>query len=128
MKKIKFISVVLLSLVLMFTISTAVLADNETDPWATATDVTENVDNNTSNEENSSNENLTLENENNDTENLYDSLTDNEENENNTTATDKDNLADTGLSDSTGVIALVVVLSSIVAIYSSIKIRDYNNL
>ena len=136
MKKVRLISVLLLSLVLMFAATTVVLAvDNETDPWATANDVNENLYNNSYNENNALNENLYSEENNNSfNQNIYDDIDDNNENnENNnsninSTATNENDLADTGLSDSKGVIALVIVLSSIVAIYSSIKIRDYNNL
>ena len=129
MKKIKFLLVGLLSLLLIFTISTAVLADNETDdPWTELnnTNVETNTDNNTIIVDDTTNN--TVNEENNEDNDLYNYLDNNEDNTDNSTGTNAENLADTGLNDSKGAISLIIVISAIVATYSAIKMREYNNL
>lgn len=130
MKNLKLISTILLSVMLIFTISTAVFADNETDDiWSDVNVVEENntVDNTTENTTNETEneslfENVEVENEVEEEEeynNLYTTS--------NSTTADSENLADTGIADS-GVIALIVIVSAIVAIYSARKFNEYKNV
>ena len=130
MKNLKLISTILLSVMLIFTISTAVFADNETDDiWSDVNVVEDNTVENT------------VENTNNDLEN--ESIFENIEEENeveeeeeynnlyttrNSTTTDSENLADTGIGDSNGIIALIVIMSAVIAIYSAKKFNDYKNI
>ena len=137
MKNLKLISTILLSMMLIFTISTAVFA-NETeneDIWSDVNVESENIgteDENLSlfeNEEENDfveippveeNEEEPEEPEENEYENLYETRND--------TTTDSDNLAHTGIGDSDGIMALIIVLSAIVAIYSAKKFNDYKNV
>lgn len=130
MKNLKLISTILLSVMLIFAISTAVFADNETDDiWSDVNVVEDNTVENT------------VENTNNDLEN--ESIFENIEEENeveeeeeynnlyttrNSTTTDSENLADTGIGDSNGIIALIVIMSAVIAIYSAKKFNDYKNI
>lgn len=129
MKNLKLISTILLSVMLIFTISTAVFADNETDDiWSdvnvvednTVENTTENTTNETENE--SLFENVEVENEVEEDEeynNLYTTS--------NSTTADTENLADTGIGDSS-VVALIVIVSAVVAIYSARKANEYKNV
>ena len=129
MKNLKLISTILLSVMLIFTISTAVFADNETDDiWSdvnvvednTVENTTENATNETENE--SLFENVEVENEVEEDEeynNLYTTS--------NSTTADTENLADTGIGDSS-VVALIVIVSAVVAIYSARKANVYKNV
>lgn len=133
MKNLKLISTILLSLMLVFAISTAVFADNEVDDnfWSdnvpvvgdgtNATDDTSNT--NTNDVGNTSND---LEDEN-ELESEVDDLED-DNLESNSTTTNSGNLAYTGIGDSNGIIALIVIVSSIIAIYSAKKFNDYKNI
>lgn len=133
MKNLKLISTILLSVMLVFTISTAVFADNETedDIWADVNIVEDNnvVEENIANEVENEIlfENIEVENE---VENEFE-----EENEynnlyttSNSTVSNAENLSDAGIGDSNSIIALIVILSAIVAIYSAKKINDYKNV
>ena len=129
MKNLKLISTILLSVMLVFTVSTAVFADNETDDiWSdvnvvednTVENTTENTTNETENE--SLFENIEVENEVEEDEeynNLYTTS--------NSTTSNSENLADTGIGDSS-VMALIVILSAVVAIYSARKFNEYKNV
>ena len=131
MKNLKLISTILLSVMLMFTISTAVFADNETDDIWSDVNVTEenntveNTTENTVNEaENQIVENVEVENnvideEENEYNNLYTTT--------NSTTANSENLADTGI-ENTGVFALIIIVSAVVAIYSAKKFNDYKNV
>ena len=131
MKNLKLISTILLSVMLIFTISTAVFADNETDDiWSDVNIVEDNtVENtveNTTNDLEDQNEilfeNLEEENEveeENEYNNLYTTS--------NSTTTDSENLADTGIGDSS-FMALIVIISAVVAIYSGRKFNEYKNV
>ena len=130
MKNLKLISTILSSVMLIFAISTAVFADNETDDiWSDVNVVEDNTVENT------------VENTNNDLEN--ESIFENIEEENefeeeeeynnlyttrNSTTTDSENLADTGIGDSNAIIALIVIMSAVIAIYSAKKFNDYKNI
>ena len=137
MKKLKLITTILLSVMLIFTIATAVFADNEfeEDIWSDVetenkgqegnnpenTENTENP-NNAGNEQIAPEENIEVENtgdENEEYENLYTSE--------GSTTTNSENLADTGIADSS-IFALIVVLSIIGAIYSAKKFNEYRNI
>lgn len=129
MKNLKLISTILLSIMLIVTISTVVFADNETDDIWTDANVVENntVENTTENttdetENESLFENVETENEveeENEYNNLYTT--------NNSTTTNSENLADTGIGDSS-TIALIIIISAVVAIYSAKKFNDYKNI
>lgn len=135
MKNLKLISTILLSLMLIFSISSAVFADNEEDNlWGTPNI----VENNTTSELDSNNstglssENSLLTNEmniedesNNEYNNLY--TTTNSTTLNSTT-TNSNSLANTGIGDSNGIIALIIIVSIIIAIYSAKKFNEYKNL
>ena len=141
MKNLKLISTILLSLMLVFTISTAVFADNELenediwsddDSWGTIEDNT--TENNVTNElENESLfENIELENE---TENQVENVVEEEEEEEynnlytttNSTTSNSENLADTGIGDSSAM-AVILIVSAVVAIYSARKANEYKNV
>ena len=135
MKNLKLISTILLSVIISFVITSSVFAadaDNGTtnsdifnvesetsnnDIWGTPEGVnSENVDNTpisvntTPIEENESgNESF-----------VY--------NEENDTTSNSENLAYTGIGDSNGIIALIVIISALVAIYSAKKFNDYKNI
>ena len=130
MEKLKLISTILLSVMLIFTISTAVFADNETDDiWSDVNIVEDDntventVDNTTNETENEALfENIEVENEVEEEEeynNLYTTS--------NSTTSDSENLADTGIGDSSA-IALIIIVSAVVAIYSARKANEYKNV
>lgn len=130
MKNLKLISTILLSVMLIFTISTAVFADDENnDIWSEPTveenNTTENT-NNTETENNETNENafndVEVENtDDNDYNNLYNTTN------NTSTTSNSENLADTGIGDSSA-IALIIIVSAVVAIYSAKKFNEYKNV
>ena len=127
MKNLKLISTILLSAMLIFTISTAVFANNvtENDLWADVNVVEDNntVENVTNDLENESLfENIEVENEVEEEEynNLYTTK--------NSTTSNSENLADTGIGDSNGIMALIIVVSAVIAIYSAKKFNDYKNV
>lgn len=141
MKNFKIISIVLLSVMLMFTISISVFAADEMgdDIWS---DVNVVEGENTENTENTEGAENTVENTNNETENetifenidVENEVEEESENEysnlyNNTNSTtaDSENLADTGIADS-GMMALIVMVSALVAIYSAKKFNEYKNV
>lgn len=130
MKNLKLISTILLSVMLIFTVSTAVFADNETDDiWSDVNIVEDNntventVENTTNEIENEALfENIEVENEVEEDEeynNLYTTS--------NSTTSNSENLADTGIEDSS-VMALIVIVSAVVAIYSARKFNEYKNI
>lgn len=127
MKKLKLISTILLSVILLFTISTAVFADGENeDIWSEPTVEENNTTENTNNTETDENlfNNVEVDNNTDDNEeynNLYNTTN------NTSTISNSENLADTGIEDS-GVIALVIMISVVVAIYSAKKFNEYKNV
>lgn len=128
MKYLKLISTILLSIMLIFTISTAVFADNEelNDIWSDVNVIEDNnTVNNTTNDLENGFANVEVENEvNNTVENEYNNLYTTR----NSTTSNSENLADTGIGDSNGVMALIVIVSVVVAIYSAKKMSDYKNV
>lgn len=130
MKNLKLISTILLSVMLIFTISTAVFADNEADDIWSDVNVVEDdntVENTTGDleEENESLfENVEVENE---VEEEEDEEYNNLYSTSNSTTADSENLADTGIGDSS-VVALIVIVSAVVAIYSARKANEYKNI
>ena len=130
MKNLKLISTILLSVMLIFSISTAVLADNATEnediwgdaSWENATIEENTTENNTNDLENESLfENVETNNEVEEEEynNLYTTS--------NSTTSNSENLADTGIADSSA-IALIIILSAVVAVYSGKKFNEYKNV
>ena len=142
MKNLKLISIMLLSIMFIFTISTAVFADNQLEnediwsdgnTWGNEVPVEGNSSVENTNVNSSANEslfeNVEVENE---VENVVEE--DDEENEYNNlyttknyTTSNSENLADTGIGDSS-VMALIVIVSSVVAIYSARKFNEYKNI
>ncbi len=127
MKNLKLISMILVSL-LIVTVSTVVFADDNNttndDIWSEPTNAeansTENTDgtwNDLSNSETNSDTFNNTQNEENNTDDISNYTTKNTE-----------KLADTGLGNSAGIVAIISVLAIVVAIYSAKKINDYNNL
>ena len=144
MKNLKIISTILLSFVLMFSITTSVFAA-DVDNNAAGDDIfsvgngtgedeniwgTPNVVNNESTIDNNAIDvNSTIENDiedDNDDNDVY-PYTYNDE-ENNSTTSNSNSLAYTGIGDSNGMIALIIIISAIVAIYSAKKFNDYKNV
>lgn len=145
MKNVKLVLTILLSFMLLFSITTTVFAADESDDNFWSEPTLENVEdiNIDTNEnislENSSNDVFgnSVSNENEDENDAYNwDFNDNDDNSDfdddnddfNSTTSNANNLADTGLDNSNGIIALIVVISLIVAIYSVKKMNDYNNL
>ena len=129
MKNLKLVSTILLSAMLIFTVSTAVFADDD-DIWNDVNII----------EENNTVENNTVENNNtmNETNNLLDDDEDNDINVSNeynnlyntkkaTTTSESENLAKTGIGDSS-IISLIIIISLLIAVYSGKKVNDYKNL
>ena len=135
-KTIKKLLILVVSIALVFTISNFVYADDD-DPFLPITASTNNEAANTNTEaENSTNTNNTLMSNgaittnnttNNATTNTVNSTV-NTTNNVNRSVTNTNQLAKTGLTDSNGIIALIVVLCSISAIYSYKKVNDYKKL
>lgn len=151
MKKFTLFLTILLSVILLFTMATVTYAADEDndDFWSEPSldnGVGETLDGGNTDENNSSlNETLGLNDENNTDNDIDTGIDDNSEDENsedddmnfnnfdiednsNSTTSNADNLAETGLEDSNGFIALIIMVSIIVAIYSVKKMNDYNNL
>ena len=139
MKNLKLISVIVLSLMLIFSITTAVFAADENVEDDNFWSEPEVVDNNVTNEDNTAVNETSNELDNstdNETENLFNDLeVENTENdtynnliETNSTTTNSNSLAETGIGDSNGIIALIVIISVIVAIYSAKKMNEYKNV
>jgi len=144
MKELRLVSTFLLSIILIFSISTAVFADNEianeeiNDIWSDVSDV--NVENSVTNDletdlENSESLFEDVEVENEEDNDVWNEGTEENEEEDeeynnlyNSTASNSENLAQTGLEDSTGIMALIITISAVVAIYSAKRINEYNNL
>ncbi|MCI9062999.1 MAG: hypothetical protein HFJ17_00085 [Clostridia bacterium] len=133
MKKLKLISTILLSLMLMFTISTAVFADNEVDDnfWSDNVPVvgegtTNSTENDTLNETTTNN---TVSNDFEDANEMESEIENIEDNyTENSSTTNSNSLAYTGIGDSNGMIALMLIVSAIIAIYSAKKFSDYRNI
>ena len=142
MKNLKIISTILLSLILVFTITTSVFADDATnnadgsgadlfaveenntdgnDVWGSPEVVNNETTNDVTNEATVGTGSLTND------EDTNDSFIYNEE-ENNETTSNSNSLAYTGIGDSNGMIALIVVISAVVAVYSAKKFNDYKNV
>lgn len=127
MKNLKLLSTILLSLMLIFTISSVAFADNEMDSiWTDVNVIEDNTTNDLEDENESLFENIEVENE---TENEVE----NEEEYNNlyttsnSTTSNSENLADTGIGDSSAM-ALILIVSAVVAIYSARKFNEYKNV
>ena len=134
MKNLKIISTILLSIMLIFVSTTIFAADanvENDDFWSTPSVEDNNtVDQNTTGTNDLEDPYNNVYEENNTVD--YNDVEDNTEysyndTENNSTTSDN-SLAYTGIGDSNGMIALIVIVSAVVAIYSAKKYSDYKNL
>ena len=143
MKNLKFVSIILLSLLLVFTFTTfAFAADEGTDTntglFSVENETTDNeTDDNVWDEPNvmsntaETEENETIVNEaetEDENESLYSINNSASYDDENNSTTNSNSLAYTGIGDSNGMIALIVIVSGIVAIYSAKKFNDYKNV
>ena len=146
MKKFTLFLTILLSGILLFTMATVTYAADEDndDFWSEPpldNGVNETLEGNTEENNESLNETLEVNEENNTDNDIDNGISDSNEDENsendwefndednsNSTTSNADNLAETGLEDSNGFIALIIMVSIIVAIYSVKKMNDYKNL
>lgn len=147
-KKSTFIFVVLLGVIMMFNLlscNVVCAADEDDSIWPSpANNTNTNTNTNTSsiddddddwgsieneiiNETNTSNSVVTNNTTNNSTNNTVKVNTSNTTN-NSSTIANKNSLAKTGIEDSKGIVAIVLVVSGIVAIYSFRKVQEYKNM
>lgn len=134
-KMIKKLLVLVISIALILTFSNFVYAEDE-DPFLPITPSANNETSNTNTEttntstntDNATNTNNTLVSNGTITTNNTVNNTVNTTNNVNRSVTNTDQLAKTGLTDSNGIIALIVVLCGISAIYSYKKVNDYKKL
>ncbi|MBO4816624.1 MAG: hypothetical protein J5507_07075 [Clostridia bacterium] len=136
LKIVKKLLIIMMSIALVLTVSTLVYAADE-DPFleltATNTNSSENtsLDTNTTNTNTNTSNSLFTETQNSNTINnssLVTNSTTNTNNSVNRSVTNTDTLAKTGLSDSNGIVALIVVLCAVSAIYSYKKVNDYKKI
>ena len=134
LKMVKKLIIIMLSVVLIIALSNFVYAADE-DPFLELTATNTNSDTNTTNTDTSNSLFTNTQNANTSNSgslttntNTNTSLVTNTDNSVNRNVTNTDTLAKTGLSDSNGIVALIVILCAVSAIYSYKKVNDYKKL
>ena len=134
LKNVKKLLILIMTIGLIVMFSNFVYAEDE-DPFVSLTITNSTENNTTSNESNTSNSLFTNINTTNTNTNTTGTLTTNNTTTNNTannttnrSVSNTETLAKTGLTDSNGIVALIVIICAVSAIYSYKKINDYKKL